>query len=1093
MIEPKSLLLVGKVRPERKRSLTGMAVSTQMPLVSCEDSSEAIAWLERNTPACLVVDAGAPRLDKVISHVRSKPQLAHVPVFALVSTPDDLWIEQYFSWGGDDVVQVDAGATLLERLRAVPREVPPTVAGRRVTIAESDRTRLEVLGRVFRLAGFETDYVTERAGLEAAIQKFDPGVVVANAALGELTLALERTRAQGVNAGWAILAARREIDSQLISLGSLTRCFVAGVQSNPWQLLTRVNDLLRREPEERRREPRLALGSFVLFRAAGSDDDEVGVLHNLSSNGMCVRTYAPVTSDEVWLEWRVPQDKTRVRLEGKVAWRQSSLVDPYRAAAPLGFGVEFRDYLGGARKHLERALEVLEAGARRSSASQSVAPAASSRRTESSGADAAAPSLSEAPPATNRFPSIKPLTDTLSFGKGSAKSAAPTTQPTTPTGPGGVTTPDGKKGVLTRPQQPGVATSAAAGSPSASKGSPKATLFGTGSRLAEPASDTRAPPTVSETQGRRTAASERPAARPAGEEKPARSGSTPPGPIDRGDKPGLVRQPPPPSAVRLSAPQVPRFDAPPRPKGTAGVIAAPPRPGRLNATMLGMGSTAVDSDATTASASAGAPAALAPAGATRPASTDATTGPASTGASAASGSVGTTGAASTTESLERSSPSALAVDRSDSRDSERKLAPAKAELTPSAAENSQKAGESSKNDGLAPFEIGAGNTQAGATFGPDALFEIAEDSLPPAAEVHDDAPTVVAATPTFSIEDDRARDETEFNAEEAETRQFNAAAFRADSPPFREPVMREVVRSHAVSPDEYRVPPALPIRKIVLGLTVAIVGMVAGGLWLYRADLQRAPKESARSDAAPIAPTPSSSAAIAASSAPLASASATPVATAAATAAATSDTDVPIAPLDEGGPLDGYPPVEEFQLGNGRNLADRYGYLVVRFPEAAFIFSNNIAVGATNWKIATTCGEKVLRIGVGEKPVTWLSQDMKVNVACRDTTRVVFRRLEGVVAPAGVQRPISPTTSAARKAPKPEDGADSALRSTSPAGDTATPSKSMDAKPSESHLGESQPGDTAPAPVRSAESAPVTAPVHPAVERERGTTDDVRE
>jgi hypothetical protein len=94
------------------------------------------------------------------------------------------------------------------------------------------------------------------------------------------------------------------------------------------------------------------------------------------------------------------------------------------------------------------------------------------------------------------------------------------------------------------------------------------------------------------------------------------------------------------------------------------------------------------------------------------------------------------------------------------------------------------------------------------------------------------------------------------------------------------------------------------------------------------------------------------------------------------------------------------------QAGKGRLLADKYGYLIVRFPEAAFIFSENIAIGPVNSKIAITCGTKTLRIGVGEKPTTYLSDPAEVKIACRETTRVIFRRLPGVVAPPGAMRPI---------------------------------------------------------------------------------------
>lgn len=1075
MTEPKSLLLVGKVRPERKRSLTGMAVSSQMPLASCEGSVEALAWLDRNDPACLVVDAGVARLDKVIGKVRAQPQLAHVPVFALVSTPDDLWIEQYFGWGGDDVVQMDAGATLLERLRAVPRVAPPAVAGRRVVIAEPDRSRLEVLGRVFRLAGFHAEYVTERAALETAIQRFDPGAVVANAALGDLTLALERTRAQGVNAAWAILAARREIDSQLISLGSLSRCFVAGAQSNPWQLLTRVNDLMRDDSLERRRAPRLALGSFVLFRAAGSDDDEVGILHNLSSNGMFVRTYAPVTSDEVWLEWRVPQDKTRVRLEGKVVWRQSSLTDASRPACPLGFGLEFRDYLGGARKHLERALEVLEAGARRTSASPSVAPVASSRLAENSSGESKAPTASEAPPATNRFPSIKPLSDTLSFGKPPEKQAPPTT-------PGSQSIPEARKGGVSRPQPPAVATNPAVEGTSAAKLSQKATLTGAGPRLNPSTVESPGSRTAGEAPGRHATTSDRPPARIQAEAKPGRTdsvASASPASIERGERPEPRRQPAPPPAVRLTAPQAPRFDAPARPKGTAGAIAAPPRPGGPNATTLGVGGAAVAADAVGASdlvASDALPA---------------------TGSARAPGSM---------DSTDQSSPDVLPATALSS-GTERKLSPNETSSATSApvdatanATNLDVRREIPKADDAkrtASFEVGSiGANLPVTSIGGGALFEIAEDSLPPAAESHDDAPTVVAAPPAFSMGDEGSRDEAEFSTEEAETSQFNVAAFRdvpdprelmaRQVPAKREPAGREVARLNASSFDEFQVPNGPSVRKIALGLTVAILGILAGGLWLYRSDLLGKPKTPSRSNLATTAPQ-ASSPVLAASSAPSASASVSPVASAVAPAAASSEGEVPLAPLDDGGPLDGYPPVEEFQLGNGRNLADRYGYLVVRFPEAAFIFSNHIAVGATNWKIATTCGEKVLRIGVGEKPVTWLSQDMKVNVACRDTTRVVFRRIEGVVAPPGVQRPISPAANAARKPPKPDEGTDSATRSERASDSPTTQPKSMDAKSPDRKIDEGTPGEGSPASIRSAEPAPVKAPASPGAEPQRET------
>lgn len=91
--------------------------------------------------------------------------------------------------------------------------------------------------------------------------------------------------------------------------------------------------------------------------------------------------------------------------------------------------------------------------------------------------------------------------------------------------------------------------------------------------------------------------------------------------------------------------------------------------------------------------------------------------------------------------------------------------------------------------------------------------------------------------------------------------------------------------------------------------------------------------------------------------------------------------------------------------GSGHELAETYGYLVVRFPESAFVLYHGVAIGVTNEKIATRCGERDLRIGVGEKPFVWLSDDFTVDVACRSITVHAVRRLAGVVVPPGTLRP----------------------------------------------------------------------------------------
>jgi DNA-binding response OmpR family regulator len=949
--ETKCLLLVGKVRPERKRSLTGMAVAAELPLVPIEESSEAIAWLDANDPGCVLVDAGASRLDRLIAKVRSKPQLSHVPVLSLVSAPDDLWIEQYFGWGGDDVVHVDAGSTLLERLRAVPREAPTLNAARRVLIGDPDRPRADVFARVFGLAGFVVDSVADRESLENHVTRQMPPLVLANSNLGELPEVIARTRQNGSSAAWIVMAGRRELDAQQAALSAVDRCIVTGIQANPWQLLYRSNELTSRI-DDRRGELRRPFGSFVLFRAAGSDDDDVGVAYNLSSGGMFVRTFAPVLSDDVWLEWRVPQDKTRVRLEGRVAWRQASLCDTERPASPLGFGVEFRDYLGGARKLLERALEVLDGYSKRSLSSRPCTRPDDS--VEPQAADQNEVSQRTAPSSPSPTPQ---------------GSSATTGNPVPPTQPAA------KAGLFSQPPSP--AWSATSKGPLGIK--PLSSMVpGTkaagGNSFSQPpiAKDVSSDP----------------------ERTPAKTETVAPGDVsERTASPAqsrLVSGPSQPSTRASSRPSPTKSILPPRPTG-ASFGTVPPRPVRSAVPNAPAGTSATNLSAVP-SGNGGEPLAA--------------------------------------------SPEELSIRRVSESD---EVASVPCHDTPrehaAFHELCEKTDPNAENTGAALSDAAPTSSEpTEVSTNPPETIEGAEEGGHPSTDVaSEDAPTVVT-----NVLDPTA----------GEPQPTNANPFVDAAPVLMRPdepnPLADERGTHQWSPIAVEAPCSLGDdvtassehrrrNRSVLAVSVvfAIAGLSTAGLVIYRSGVvvqphrllpvlagNKIPVEEAPSpvvsEPSVVSPPPAASTGpeAAASTAPEAAAS---VQSPAANASAESRDAVPWAKLDEGSPLDGYPPVEDLQRGKGKLLADRYGYLVVRFPEAAFIFANNVPMGATNWKLPTTCGEKVLRIGVGEKPVTWLSDEARVNVACRDTTQVVFRRLDGVVAPSGAARPIAPGTIAAHK------------------------------------------------------------------------------
>lgn len=952
MSEPRGLLLVGKVRPERKRSLTGMAVAAELPLVAIEEPTQALEWLETNDPGCLLLDAGVGRLDKLIAKLRSKRQLSHVPVLALVSAPDDLWIEQYFSWGGDDVVHVEAGSTLLERLRAVPREPPRPHPNRLVVIADPDKARTDVIGRSFAQAGFDTNSAIDRRALEFYIQQHQPELVIANCILGELPELIARTRQGGSRATWIVTAARRELEAQQQALATIDRCAVMGIQVSPWQLLYRANELARDSGDERRCEVRRPFGSFVLFRAAGSDDDDVGVAFNLSSRGMFIRTFAPVLSEDVWLEWRVPQDKTRVRLEGRVVWRQASLTNPERAASPMGFGVEFCDYLGGARKHLERALEVLDGGARRGSGASALPDGALSKQARDSKPPAAGDGTA------TRTSSVPPA--------GETKSASPK--------PGASVPPTAMAGSSKSPPQ-GTTRLAPSVRP--------LTNLGAMGKPPAPRVEAKSP----EPKSREVAAPKATVAAKTESKPQAPTRDKPKGvPAGTSENLAVTKRVAPPTGAPAIKPQVGAVKVPPRP------VSEPPRPDR-------------------------------------PLGTD--------GASAPK----TDEAQTTDGSFEPK------VRRSDTLRNDQAFDDLIETTDPDARHELLEEGPTSSE----PTEI---------LTNPTALFGAEEEPKHPLYRASDDAPTVVVQNP---IALDRSPEagavetgpqpeeppsarvaESFFGAEEQVTKQWHAqeaAAVQTGLPGLDdEPSRPRPRRGGAI---------------FVVGFVLVAAAVAGVGLWL-RASGTGSPT---RSPGVPASKPSAASAASAASStaglpSPSASSLAAPDAAAPGPSASASPDGIPWAKVDDGTGLENYPPVEDPQGGKGRLLADRYGYLVVRFPEAAYLFSNNIAVGATNWKIALPCGEKLLRVGVGEKPVIWLSQETRVNIECRGLTRVVFDRLPGVVVPPGTQRPIAPGSLPARKTPeKPTEGASDRETPSGAEKHETAPEPKPEAKPAEGERG----------------------------------------
>src|SRR5262245_10356681 len=157
MARKRQLLLVAALDAERKRSLAVMAAAADLELTSFTSLAIAMQWIEANDPHVVVFDTSTPKSEKLCERIRSRITLARVPIIGLSSELNDALAAKLFAMGVDDVISSLSGGALMTRLRVVPAAEslqPPPARGLAV-VADPDRVRCDVFGRVLSNAGYE--------------------------------------------------------------------------------------------------------------------------------------------------------------------------------------------------------------------------------------------------------------------------------------------------------------------------------------------------------------------------------------------------------------------------------------------------------------------------------------------------------------------------------------------------------------------------------------------------------------------------------------------------------------------------------------------------------------------------------------------------------------------------------------------------------------------------------------------------------------------------------------------------------------------------------------------------------------------------
>jgi DNA-binding response OmpR family regulator len=341
-METREMLAFGRFRREERMALSVAAEQAAFTLHAAESPEEAGRWLESHEAMAMLLDTEAS--ESLAVQTRSSARHARLPMIALSRDIGDLCFNDAFSWGADDVLPMNSTRPLLTRLRTLPREAGALPASARGTalIAESDKTRRTVVGRVLRNAGYAVTFaVTKEDAARFALQE-DVALAVLNAELADdYPATIGAAREAGSKANFVVCTHPRDLKTVRAALDGHTGVGVIDAFAPPENVLFASNEI-KGGAVNNRRSPRILFGTTVAFRGAGREKDDYGFSYNISEGGLYVRTLAPPEDDEVWIEMTAPRSERRVRLVGNVAWRRRFNHNE-NATVPPGFGLSIVD------------------------------------------------------------------------------------------------------------------------------------------------------------------------------------------------------------------------------------------------------------------------------------------------------------------------------------------------------------------------------------------------------------------------------------------------------------------------------------------------------------------------------------------------------------------------------------------------------------------------------------------------------------------------------------------------------------------------------------------------------------------------------
>jgi len=311
--------------------------STQIDFVTLDEAARRMDE-HAAEPRCVFVSHDA-NLGAVVGKLRERASLLTVPVIAVVPHCSESVYLGVFASGADDaLVSGDRGGITrrLANLHGARPQQPQQNARRAglAIVASDDIALRKTLGKTLRRAGFDVTYATEASDLaELAARSAGLSLVVATEDFPPLGAAAAIKAARTA-------ASKPELPALVVPADAQIGWTPSGDLPVDGKLLAFAEEVARGSATDQRISRRLPYGTLCAFRGSGVLQPTYGLTHNISREGIFVRTLdAPRPGSEVWLELRAPQAAPIIHVRGHVVWRR----EPGAVGAtPFGFGLRIK-------------------------------------------------------------------------------------------------------------------------------------------------------------------------------------------------------------------------------------------------------------------------------------------------------------------------------------------------------------------------------------------------------------------------------------------------------------------------------------------------------------------------------------------------------------------------------------------------------------------------------------------------------------------------------------------------------------------------------------------------------------------------------